>query len=169
MYLWGACLLQQSPGFRGTGNNSDPHGSAGPPGSPTCAEAVPSCSPIVPSFNVPAGIVAVSCGETYDFDERVDLSSRLLHSPSLILIWSFTDPIHPQVPPPSLPPFLTHSLTHSLPPSFRPSLLTHSLPPSFRPSRLTLSRPHARGRGGAGRERGRPRVRRAGRTEGGSE
>lgn len=44
-----------------------------------------------------SGIIGVACGETYSFDERVDLSFRLLHSRSLILIWSFADPIHPLV------------------------------------------------------------------------
>ena len=43
------------------------------------------------------GIIAVSCGQTYSFNERIELSSRLLLSRSLILIWSFTDPIHPQL------------------------------------------------------------------------
>ncbi len=41
------------------------------------------------------GIVAVSCGENLSFDDRVDLSTVLLRKQSLILIWSFTDPIHP--------------------------------------------------------------------------
>ena len=43
------------------------------------------------------GIIAVACGEIYSIEERIDLSSRLLKKPSLILIWSFTDPIHPQL------------------------------------------------------------------------
>ncbi|XP_064386318.1 dynein axonemal intermediate chain 3-like isoform X2 [Halichondria panicea] len=43
------------------------------------------------------GIIAVSCGQNYSFDERIQLSNRLLLSKSLILIWSFTDPIHPQL------------------------------------------------------------------------
>ena len=43
------------------------------------------------------GTLAVSCGGSYSFDERIELSSRLLHTHSLILIWSFADPIHPQV------------------------------------------------------------------------
>lgn len=45
----------------------------------------------------PSGIIAVSCGQSYSFDERIQLSTRLLLSRSLILIWSFTDPIHPQL------------------------------------------------------------------------
>ena len=47
--------------------------------------------------NIHTGALAVSCGGSYSFDERIDLSSRLLLSHSLILIWSFADPIHPQV------------------------------------------------------------------------
>ena len=43
------------------------------------------------------GIVAVSCGENYSANERVDLSSKLLLSHHLILVWSFSDPIHPVV------------------------------------------------------------------------
>ena len=44
------------------------------------------------------GIVAVSCMHNYDCDERIELYSKLLLEHSLILIWSFVDPIHPQVP-----------------------------------------------------------------------
>lgn len=43
------------------------------------------------------GIVAFSVAENMSFDERIDNSYRLLLSPSLILIWSFTDPIQPQL------------------------------------------------------------------------
>ena len=43
------------------------------------------------------GIIAVSCAELMSFDERVDNASRIIMTPSLILIWSFSDPIHPQV------------------------------------------------------------------------
>ena len=43
------------------------------------------------------GIVAVSCGVNYSANERVDLSSKLLLSRHLILVWSFSDPIHPVV------------------------------------------------------------------------
>ena len=31
------------------------------------------------------------------FEERVHFSGKLLLQPSLILFWSFSDPIHPQV------------------------------------------------------------------------
>ena len=41
------------------------------------------------------GIVAVSCGDSYSFNERIDLS--FVQSSFLILIWSFVDPIHPQL------------------------------------------------------------------------
>lgn len=43
------------------------------------------------------GIIAVSCGERLNFDDRVDQFSRILMTPSLVLIWSFTDPIHPLI------------------------------------------------------------------------
>ena len=41
------------------------------------------------------GIIAVSCGDSYSFNERIDLS--FIQSNFLILIWSFVDPIHPQL------------------------------------------------------------------------
>ncbi|KAM4722968.1 dynein axonemal intermediate chain 3 [Rhinophrynus dorsalis] len=43
------------------------------------------------------GLVAVSVTERLSFEERVTLSSKLLLKPSLILLWSFTDPLHPQL------------------------------------------------------------------------
>lgn len=43
------------------------------------------------------GIIAVSCGEGLSFDDRVDNFSRILMTSSLLLIWSFSDPIHPLV------------------------------------------------------------------------
>ncbi|CAM9893003.1 unnamed protein product [Lampetra planeri] len=43
------------------------------------------------------GVVCVSMVERASFDERIDRSSHLIVSPSLLLIWSFTDPIHPQL------------------------------------------------------------------------
>lgn len=43
------------------------------------------------------GVVAVSCTERVSFDQRVEIASRTIMTPSLILIWSFTDPIHPQL------------------------------------------------------------------------
>ncbi len=43
------------------------------------------------------GIIAVSCGQPYSYDERVEISFKIMHSSSLVLIWSFADPIHPQV------------------------------------------------------------------------
>lgn len=43
------------------------------------------------------GIIAFSAAENLTFDERIDFSHQILLSPSLILIWSFTDPIHPQL------------------------------------------------------------------------
>ncbi|XP_066297797.1 dynein axonemal intermediate chain 3-like [Branchiostoma lanceolatum] len=43
------------------------------------------------------GVIAVACSERLTFDQRVDNASKTLMTPSLILIWSFTDPIHPQL------------------------------------------------------------------------
>ncbi|BFY99788.1 hypothetical protein BsWGS_02828 [Bradybaena similaris] len=43
------------------------------------------------------GVVATSVAERLTFDERVDQAARVIMTPSLILIWSFTDPIHPQL------------------------------------------------------------------------
>ncbi|XP_038048584.1 dynein intermediate chain 3, axonemal-like isoform X2 [Patiria miniata] len=43
------------------------------------------------------GIIAVSCAERMSFDDRVDHGSKIIMNPSLILLWSFTDPIHPQI------------------------------------------------------------------------
>lgn len=43
------------------------------------------------------GVVAVSVAERMTFNDRVDNSERIVMTPSLILIWSFSDPIHPQV------------------------------------------------------------------------
>ena len=44
-----------------------------------------------------AGCVAVAVAEKSGFDDRVDQSHRIVMTPSLILLWSFSDPIHPQV------------------------------------------------------------------------
>lgn len=43
------------------------------------------------------GVVAVSVAEKLTFDERIDNAAKVIMTPSLILIWSFTDPIHPQL------------------------------------------------------------------------
>ncbi|XP_075471750.1 dynein axonemal intermediate chain 3 isoform X2 [Ascaphus truei] len=43
------------------------------------------------------GLVAVSVTERLSFEDRINISSKLLLKPSLILIWSFNDPINPQV------------------------------------------------------------------------
>ncbi|XP_072024061.1 dynein axonemal intermediate chain 3-like isoform X2 [Amphiura filiformis] len=43
------------------------------------------------------GVIAVSCSERVSFDDRVDNASKILMNPSLILLWSFHDPIHPQI------------------------------------------------------------------------
>lgn len=42
-------------------------------------------------------MVAVAVAEKLTFDERIDNAAKIIMTPSLILIWSFTDPIHPQV------------------------------------------------------------------------
>lgn len=44
---------------------------------------------------LPAGVIAVSCGESIPFDDRVDLSNLVTKKRFLVLLWSFTDPIHP--------------------------------------------------------------------------
>ncbi|KAM5148884.1 dynein axonemal intermediate chain 3 [Mantella aurantiaca] len=43
------------------------------------------------------GLVAVSLTERLSLEDRVNLSSKLILKPSLILIWSLSDPIHPQL------------------------------------------------------------------------
>ncbi|XP_067929011.1 dynein axonemal intermediate chain 3-like [Watersipora subatra] len=41
------------------------------------------------------GLVAVSVAQKLTFDARVDNSNKIIMTPSLVLIWSFVDPIHP--------------------------------------------------------------------------
>ncbi|XP_028667360.1 dynein axonemal intermediate chain 3 [Erpetoichthys calabaricus] len=43
------------------------------------------------------GIIAVAVREKYSFEERINFSAKLLLTHALILIWSFSDPIHPQL------------------------------------------------------------------------
>ncbi|KAK6180530.1 hypothetical protein SNE40_012670 [Patella caerulea] len=43
------------------------------------------------------GVVAVAVAQRLSFDERIDNASKIIMNPSLILIWSFADPIHPQL------------------------------------------------------------------------
>ena len=43
------------------------------------------------------GVVATSVAEKLSFDQRIDNAAKVIMTPSLILIWSFADPIHPQV------------------------------------------------------------------------
>ncbi|XP_037354413.2 dynein axonemal intermediate chain 3 isoform X1 [Talpa occidentalis] len=43
------------------------------------------------------GLIAVSVAVRLAFEERVHFSGKLLLQPSLILFWSFSDPIHPQL------------------------------------------------------------------------
>uniref|UniRef100_A0A8D2ALA2 Dynein axonemal intermediate chain 3 n=1 Tax=Sciurus vulgaris TaxID=55149 RepID=A0A8D2ALA2_SCIVU len=43
------------------------------------------------------GLIAVSVAVRLSFEDRVHLSGKLLLQPSLILFWSFSDPIHPQL------------------------------------------------------------------------
>ncbi|XP_072830167.1 dynein axonemal intermediate chain 3 isoform X3 [Vicugna pacos] len=43
------------------------------------------------------GLIAVSVAVRLSFEERVHFSGKLLLQPSLILFWSFSDPIHPQL------------------------------------------------------------------------
>lgn len=44
-----------------------------------------------------SGLIAVSVAVRLSFEDRVHFSGKLLLQPSLILFWSFSDPIHPQV------------------------------------------------------------------------
>ena len=41
------------------------------------------------------GIIAVSCAQRVSLYDRIELAPKLLLSPSVILVWSFSDPIHP--------------------------------------------------------------------------
>ncbi|XP_027470270.1 WD repeat-containing protein 63 isoform X3 [Zalophus californianus] len=43
------------------------------------------------------GLIAVSVAARLSLEERVHFSGKLLLQPSLILFWSFSDPIHPQL------------------------------------------------------------------------
>ncbi|XP_051021822.1 dynein axonemal intermediate chain 3 [Acomys russatus] len=43
------------------------------------------------------GLIVVSVAVRLSFEERVQFSGKLLLQPSLILFWSFSDPIHPQL------------------------------------------------------------------------
>uniref|UniRef100_A0A2I3GIA6 Dynein axonemal intermediate chain 3 n=1 Tax=Nomascus leucogenys TaxID=61853 RepID=A0A2I3GIA6_NOMLE len=43
------------------------------------------------------GLIAVSVAVRLSFEDRVHFSGKLLLQPSLILFWSFSDPIHPQL------------------------------------------------------------------------
>jgi len=43
------------------------------------------------------GVVATSVAEKLSYDERIDQAAKVIMTPSLILIWSFADPIHPQL------------------------------------------------------------------------
>ncbi|XP_040843173.1 dynein intermediate chain 3, axonemal [Ochotona curzoniae] len=43
------------------------------------------------------GLIAVSVAVRLSFENRVQFSGKLLLQPSLILFWSFSDPIHPQL------------------------------------------------------------------------
>uniref|UniRef100_A0AAR2K6V8 WD repeat domain 63 n=1 Tax=Pygocentrus nattereri TaxID=42514 RepID=A0AAR2K6V8_PYGNA len=44
-----------------------------------------------------SGVIAVSVTERLSFEERIDRSTNLLLNPALILFWSFSDPINPQL------------------------------------------------------------------------
>ena len=63
---------------------------------PTSTKRCRFCEPTNLSF-MSTGIIAVSCGEGLSFDDRVDNFSHILMTSSLVLIWSFSDPIHPLV------------------------------------------------------------------------
>ncbi|XP_036377329.1 dynein intermediate chain 3, axonemal [Megalops cyprinoides] len=44
-----------------------------------------------------SGVIAVAVTERLSFEERINGSTKLLLNPSLILLWSFSDPLHPQL------------------------------------------------------------------------
>ncbi|KPP70919.1 WD repeat-containing protein 63-like [Scleropages formosus] len=52
-----------------------------------------------PSFNCVRSVIAVSVTEKMSFEERINGSTKLLLNPPLILFWSFSDPINPQIEP----------------------------------------------------------------------
>jgi len=41
------------------------------------------------------GIIAVALTSSYSFDERIQVAGRPAHS--YVLLWTFTDPVHPWV------------------------------------------------------------------------
>ncbi|KAJ1171321.1 hypothetical protein NDU88_003184 [Pleurodeles waltl] len=43
------------------------------------------------------GLLAVSVTERLSYEDRINASAKLLLTPALIIIWSFADPIHPQL------------------------------------------------------------------------
>ncbi|XP_060749734.1 dynein axonemal intermediate chain 3 isoform X2 [Tachysurus vachellii] len=44
-----------------------------------------------------SGVIAVSITEQLSFEERINSSTKLLLNPALIVFWSFSDPINPQL------------------------------------------------------------------------
>ncbi|XP_022533007.2 dynein axonemal intermediate chain 3 isoform X1 [Astyanax mexicanus] len=44
-----------------------------------------------------SGVIAVAVRERLSYEERIDSSTKLLLNPALILFWSFSDPINPQL------------------------------------------------------------------------
>uniref|UniRef100_A0A6Q2X424 WD repeat domain 63 n=1 Tax=Esox lucius TaxID=8010 RepID=A0A6Q2X424_ESOLU len=44
-----------------------------------------------------SGVIAVAMTERLSFEDRINASTKLLLNPSLILFWSFSDPINPQL------------------------------------------------------------------------
>lgn len=49
------------------------------------------------NFALVIGLLAISCVQRSSYDERIDIGPNGRSGQSLILIWSFHDPIHPQV------------------------------------------------------------------------
>ena len=43
------------------------------------------------------GVIGVAVAEKMLAYERIDRAAEIIHRLSVILIWSFSDPIHPQV------------------------------------------------------------------------
>ncbi|XP_053542409.1 dynein axonemal intermediate chain 3 isoform X2 [Ictalurus punctatus] len=44
-----------------------------------------------------SGVIAVSVTGKLSFEEKIDSSTKLLLNPAMIIFWSFSDPIHPQL------------------------------------------------------------------------
>jgi hypothetical protein len=52
---------------------------------------------ILESWLMCAGVIAISCNKRITLDERIDMGPPIYPKSSLLVIWSFHDPINPQV------------------------------------------------------------------------